>query len=56
MNNPIVLNCSDGRVEVDHEIYDESFLVRDFIKSQSKWITSHTMEEVNSEIIELSLK
>ena len=49
----IILNCKDGELELDEEIYNESYLVRDLVDHTRHWIAEHTKSEVRAEIEEL---
>lgn len=46
----ITLNCKDGTLELDEQIYEESCLVRDLVDRTQGWIASHTKQEVYDEI------
>lgn len=52
----ITLNCKDGTLELDDNIYNESRLVRDLADNTSHWIAEHTKDEVRIEIEELYYK
>ena len=52
----ITLNCKDGELELDEDIYNESCLVRDLVAHTQHWIAEHTKDEVRSEIEELYYK
>lgn len=52
----ITLNCKDGELELDEDIYNESCLVRDFVDHTQYWIAEHTKDEVRTEIEELYYK
>lgn len=52
----ITLNCKDGELELDEDIYNESYLVRDLVDHTQNWIVEHTKDEVRTEIEELYYK
>jgi hypothetical protein len=52
----ITLNCKDGELELDEDIYNESCLVRDLVDHTQYWIAGHTKDEVRTEIEELYYK
>lgn len=52
----MVLNCKEGTLELDDQIYEESCLVRDLVDRTQGWIASHSKEEVRDEIEELYYK
>lgn len=52
----ITLNCKDGELELDEDIYNESCLVRDLVDHTQHWIAEHTKNEVRTEIEELYYK
>ncbi len=52
----MVLNCKDGTLELDEQIYEESCLVRDLVDRTQGWIASHSKDEVRDEIEELYYK
>lgn len=52
----MVLNCKDGTLELDDQIYEESCLVRDLVDRTQGWIASHSKDEVRDEIEELYYK
>lgn len=52
----MVLNCKDGTLELDEQIYEESCLVRDLVDPTQGWIARHTKDEVQAEIEELYYK
>lgn len=52
----MVLNCKDGTLELDEQIYEESSLVRDLVDNTPGWISKHTKKEVYDEIEELYYK
>ena len=52
----ITLNCKDGEIELDEDIYNESCLVRDLVDHTQNWIAEHTKDEVRTEIEELYYK
>lgn len=52
----ITLNCKDGTLELDEQIYEESCLVRDLVDRTQGWIASHSKDEVRDEIEELYYK
>lgn len=52
----MVLNCKDGTLELDEQIYEESCLVRDLVDHTQGWIASHSKDEVRDEIEELYYK
>lgn len=49
----ITIDCKDGELELDEEIYNESCLVRDLVDNTRHWIAKHTKSEVHTEIEEL---
>lgn len=52
----ITLNCKDGELELDEDIYNESCLVRGLVDHTQNWIAGHTKDEVRTEIEELYYK
>lgn len=52
----MVLNCTDGILEIDDHVYERSCMVRDLVDNTPGWIAKHTKQEVYDEIEELFYK
>lgn len=60
MDSEYLILCSDGVLEVDENMYRNSWLVKDFVDNavndntiESNWAMKHTKNEVNEELNDL---
>lgn len=54
----IKIMCSDGILNIERSLYEESFLVRDFVDSEvtRAWAERNPRAEVYAELEELAMK